>query len=140
MGTSDMSLWDRVLGAWGRRGREVSETPRGAWLELSLETEGGTARIGALSVEGDEYVFRYDPGFAAKPVAEPIFGFPDLTREYRSTRLWPFFEVRMPPVDRPDVREVLARDDIEPTDTLAVLGRLSARAVASPYRFELQRP
>lgn len=94
-------------------------------------------RIGVLRKDGDEFVFSYDPSYMITPNAAPIAAFPELHKEYRSERLWPFFAVRLPPVEREDVRDAMRRRDIEDDDVFRLLGELSKRAVASPYRFAL---
>ena len=105
-------------------------------LRVLVQTGSGMRLIGTLHKEGDEFVFRYDTAFSSAPSAKPISAFPDLHREYRSERLWPFFSIRIPRVERQDVREVMERRDIPSDDVLRLLGELSSRAVASPYRFE----
>ncbi len=93
--------------------------------------------IGTLWQEDGEFVFRYDPPFVASDGAEPISAFPDLHEEYRSRALWPFFAVRIPPADRSDVRDALARRGLRPDQTLEVLGALAGRSISNPYRLEL---
>lgn len=100
-------------------------------------TRDGKKVIGSLWKDGHEFVFRYDPKFARSADAQPISAFPDLDEEYRREELWPFFAVRLPPVDREDVRKVLERRHIAESDVLRLLGEVSARGVSSPYRFSL---
>src|ERR1700723_1632010 len=85
----------------------------------------GMQRIGTLWQEGNEFLFRYEPGYTKAAGAEPIPAFPDLHEEYRSRDLWPFFAVRIPPVERSDVREALERRGVRPDQTLKVLGTLA---------------
>ena len=69
----------------------------------------------------------------------PISAFPDKFREYRSSRLWPFFEVRVPPTDRPDVKQVVSERGIDRDDVFRLLGELGRRSISSPYEFELAK-
>lgn len=82
-------------------------------------------------------MFRYDPIFAQAQDATPISAFPDLDQEYRSEDLWPFFAVRLPPVEREDVKRALEQRHIPESDVLRLLAELSRRGVSSPYRFSL---
>lgn len=93
--------------------------------------------IGELWQEKGEFVFRYDAAFTRASDAEPISAFPDLGQEYRSPVLWPFFTVRIPPAERSDVREALARNGLRPDQTLHVLGTLAKVSISNPYRLDL---
>jgi HipA-like protein len=92
--------------------------------------------VGYLKFEGGWWTFEYDTDYRHRPDLRPIEGFDDLERVYRSRVLFPFFAVRIPDQDRPDVRRRLEEQKIrdpETSDLLRVYGR---RAVASP-NFEL---
>jgi HipA-like protein len=95
--------------------------------------------IGTLSQADGEFVFKYDPAFVASAKPEPLSAFPDLHEDYRSRDLWPFFAVRIPPADRPDVRDSLARHGLRPDQTLEVLGTIAERTISNPYRLQLAR-
>lgn len=94
-------------------------------------------KIGSLRKEGETFVFKYDDEYARSPTAVAIPAFPDLQKEYRAERLWPFFGVRLPAVEREDVQRAMRGKDIEDDDVLRLLGELSKRAVSSLYRFGL---
>jgi HipA-like protein len=93
------------------------------------------AVIGTLRLEGDTFVFEYDPGYANAPGAVPISAFPDIQKTYRSPTLWPFFAVRLPPTEREDVQAAMKKREIADDDVLRLLAELSRRGVSSPYRF-----
>lgn len=127
----------RELAPWGTerpRARDVSGV---ATVVVFVDTRGGRRTLGTLAREGKEFVFRYDPAFTRDPDAKPISAFPDMTREYRAEELWPFFAVRLPPVDREDVQEAMRRRHIPESDVLRLLAELSGRGVSSPYRFSM---
>lgn len=125
------------LSAWGAERPRAHQVSGGAEVEVFVETRAGRRTLGRLSKEGREFVFRYDPGFARSPDAKPISAFPALDREYRQEELWPFFAVRLPPVEREDVRAAMQRRHIPESDVLRLLAELSGRGVSSPYRFTL---
>ena len=105
-------------------------------LYLSLPPHGRLL-VGKLTKDGDSYEFRYSDQFAETTDIPPLPGFPDRGKAYRSQDLWPFFISRLPPSDRPDVQAVIREQGIEPENALEMLGKLSKRAVSSPYELEL---
>ena len=110
-----------------------SDSPLGRSLEIYRQTPDGRYLVGRLSREQDEFVFRYDSGYGE----EPISAFPQIDREYRSPHLWPFFAVRIPPIDREDMRkEILARS-LEEDQIIEILGSVAKVSVANPYEFKL---
>jgi HipA-like protein len=125
---------------WGLDSRLPQQAGRGAKLQVYVLKQDGTLLLGSLTKEGPEFVFRYDPKFVKAEGATPISAFPALDREYRSEQLWPFFQVRVPPLERQDVQDFIEERKIPRTDVLRLLGELSAKAVTSPYRFSLVGP
>ena len=92
--------------------------------------------VGHLQFDGSMWTFGYDDEYKRRRDLRPIEGFDELMRTYRSSVLFPFFAVRIPDVDRDDVKRKLQEDrvrDPEPTDLLRLFGR---RVVSSPA-FEL---
>jgi HipA-like protein len=127
----------RELRAWGTEPPKARATTGSATVQIYVMTRDGKKVIGTLWKDGNEFVFRYDPKFVRSEGAKPISAFPDLDEEYRREDLWPFFAVRLPPVDREDVRRVLKERHIPESDVLRLLGEVSGRGVSSPYRFAL---
>ena len=107
----------------------------GAAIRVLGPSGRGDRIVGTPYKAGDEFVFEYDASFVATPGATPISAFPDIHRTYRSERLWPFFSIRIPRIEREEVREAMERRDIPSDDVFRLLGELSSKAVASPYRF-----
>jgi HipA-like protein len=89
--------------------------------------------IGELSNDAGEYVFRYDANYAARADYPALAAFPDKQREYRSRELWPFFDVRLPPLNRADVQHVIRERNIDAGDTLRLLAELGRRTITTPY-------
>lgn len=123
------------LSAWGGPRPRAGDATGVARVVVYLDTRQGRRTLGTLSRDGREFVFRYDREFARDPDAKPISAFPELDREYRQEELWPFFAVRLPPIERDDVRKAMERRHIPASDVLRLLAELSARGVSSPYRF-----
>lgn len=110
-----------------------SKTPKGLTVEVYRKTPAETILVGRLSCEDDDYVFRYDTGYAG----EPISAFPMLDQEYRSPLLWPFFAIRIPPLDRQDMREEIASRSLREDQILEILGTVATVSVANPYELRL---
>lgn len=102
-------------------------------LEVHQKTLDEMVLVGRLSCEGEEYVFRYDTHYAGKAIS----AFPKLDQEYRSTILWPFFAIRIPPFDREDMREEIANRALAEDQILEILGSVARVSVANPYEFRL---
>lgn len=120
---------------WARR-----RTPAGRKARFVLRytpSQATHVTVGVLEFDGQMWTFRYDDEYKAhRDELRPIEGLDDMDRVYRSTRLFPFFAVRIPDVHRPDViRQLEAHNltDPEPTDLLRLFGR---QVVSSPA-FEL---
>ena len=96
----------------------------------------GRLLVGSLRRDRDEFVFEYAPEFVQSDLPT-LPDFPSTTRAYRSSELWPFFLVRLPPADRADVQREISDQGIEPANTFALLGRLGRRTISSPYELEL---
>ena len=95
--------------------------------------------VGTLECEDDEFIFSYSGAFKQRHEVPPIGAFPDRNRVYRSHELWAFFQVRIPPFDRPDVKRVLEMRHLDRENVMAVLPELGGRAVTSPYDLERHR-
>ncbi|MEO8360166.1 MAG: HipA N-terminal domain-containing protein [Vicinamibacteria bacterium] len=104
-----------------------------ASVSNSLPVDGGVSvLVGTLGrVEGG-FVFAYAKEFldSGLPLL-PDFPRPDGV--HRSRTLWPFFAVRLPPVDRQDVQVELERRSIDKGDTIHLLGSLGRKVISSPY-------
>jgi HipA-like protein len=133
-----MGLREKLLGFlhdWGispAPAHETSSSRSGVDVVLQLTAEEPLL-VGTLVTEGGEYVFRYSEAFKRRLEIPEITAFPDRNDVYRSAELWPFFQVRIPPVDRPDVRQILEAKKLDRTDLMSLLPALGGRAVTSPY-------
>jgi HipA-like protein len=127
-----------LLESWGLPLRTARTSEKGDVLHLLLPRDGREVLVGTLTVEGQDYVFRYTIEYREVQGARPLGAFPDLDgQEYRSNTLWPFFAARLPPLGRSDVQQVLEKAGVDARDTLRVLATLSPRAATNPYIFRL---
>lgn len=95
--------------------------------------------VAELTKQRDRYVFRYSAAFQRLGLA-PFPGFPDVTpsKEYFSTELPRFFAERIPDVRRPEIRELIRRQQIPQHDDLALLSALGRLSVTDPFELVLQ--
>ena len=102
-------------------------------LEIYRQTTDESSLVGRLWCEDGEFVFRYDSGYRGKPIS----AFPDIEHEYRSVRLWPFFAVRIPPLDREDMRREIKNRSLRDDRVIEILGSVARVSVTNPYEFKL---
>lgn len=95
--------------------------------------------VGELNCKNGIWTFKYTKQFIYQADKYyPIVGFPDLHKEYKSESLWPFFLVRIPGLGQPAVKEVISKENIDPTNEAQLLDRFGKNTLANP--FTLIRP
>jgi HipA-like protein len=93
--------------------------------------------VGRLDYNGEMWTFAYDDEYKRRSDSlRPVEGFDDVEKVYRSSILFPFFAVRIPDADRPDVRKRLSEEHIINPDASDLLRLFGRRVVSSPA-FEL---
>ncbi|MDE2825104.1 MAG: hypothetical protein OXI89_02465 [Gemmatimonadota bacterium] len=129
------SFWDLLKpNSWGTALIQASEgTSPERTLGIYLHTPDELCLVGKLFREQGEFVFRY----ADEYDMEPISAFPDTDKVYRSKRLWPFFAVRIPPMDREDMQKQISSGSLEKDQVLEILGSVAKVSVTNPYEFKL---
>jgi len=134
------SLLEGVMTSLGLAPLKVREGVAGDHVRV-YRRDSATERllVGRLSMEKGAFVFRYERGYHG----DPILDFPNVGQEYRSESLWPFFRLRVPPLDREDLRGIVARKRREyetrgrELDALMVLGEFAKLSITNPYELEL---
>ena len=111
----------------------TSETPMEQTLEIYRQSADERFLVGRLSCEQGEFVFRYDPNYRGKPIS----AFPNTEQEYRSRHLWPFFAIRIPPLDREDMRREIRNQSLREDQIIEILGSVAKVSVTNPYEFKL---
>ncbi len=109
------------------------DVPQKQALEVFRKVDDDPVLIGRLTCDEDVYVFEYDPSYSFTPISS----FPDRNRVYRSKQLWPFFAIRIPPLDREDVREEITNRDLGEDQVLEILASVAKVSVSNPYEFKL---
>jgi HipA-like protein len=135
-----MRKWlSEALQAWGMTMRNARAEKSTRALRLFVPVGGDRVLVGTLWREGGEYLFSYSDEFKRSELP-PVFEFPEKDRVYRSPTLWPFFEVRMPPTERPDVEALVRERRLDTRDEFRMLAELGKRTITNPYEFELYEP
>ncbi|MGH9511902.1 MAG: HipA N-terminal domain-containing protein [Terriglobales bacterium] len=95
--------------------------------------------VAELEKQKERYVFRYFEAFRRLGLA-PFPGLADVSpsTEHRSAELPRFFAERIPDVRRPEVRELIRREQIPEHDELALLAALGRMSVTDPFELVLQ--
>ena len=128
-----------VLQSWGLAPAPAPHDNLQRKIDVLLSLpDGKRLVVGTLSYANDEYVFHYSEAFKNQSDIPPIPTFADPREEYRSPVLWPFFDVRLPPVHRLDVQRFIAKHQIDPQDRVGMLAELGRRSLTSPYDLELR--
>lgn len=133
MSEAYQSRLSKLLKAFGLVRSEDRGGSAGRIVVFIPREDGSEEVIGELRREGGTYIFTYDDAYVRNPRSTPIRAFPDMRKEYRHTELWPFFEVRIPALDRPEVKQLLIAHQIDPGDKMAVLRVLGRRTITNPY-------
>ena len=94
--------------------------------------------IGHLELENDVWQFSYSEAFQQQTRYAVMSGFPHLDRVYRSRVLWPFFQIRIPGLGQPAIREILERENIDRHNEFELLKRFGERTIANPFTLLLQ--
>ena len=126
-----------LIGKTREWGTNLFQVPseRSAYTKLEVYRIASDERIlvGRLTSEAGVYIFRYDENYNGSPVP----AFPDRGREYRSELLWPFFAIRIPPLEREDVRQEMERKKLDEEDVFGILGTLGRISISNPYELRL---
>lgn len=95
--------------------------------------------VGVLDLDRGTYRFAYLRSVVHVPSFVPFVGFPDLSRVYTSTRLFPFFAQRVMDRRRPDFPEYAAALGLtEDATELDLLARSSGNRIGDSVRLSLE--
>ena len=138
--TRPRERWTDLIAQWWtphtRSGRPT-ERDGGVRLRLVLQRGDERLHVGTLRVKDEQYVFTYSDAYRRTGLPA-LPEFPSFDKPHEFDRLPTFFEVRVPPVTRPDIASLLAAEGIKPTDVLRILGKLGSTSPTSPFEFELR--
>lgn len=129
-------ILDELFEEWGMPFTSPPKSPPQGSVTVVLRLKNKIQlTVGTLSFENKSFVFRYSNEFKESGLP-PLPGFPDVNKsEYKSPILWPFFQVRIPPLSREDVARVMEKYRLSEKDIFEKLRILGNRTIASPYEF-----
>ncbi|MEI8376767.1 MAG: HipA N-terminal domain-containing protein [Planctomycetota bacterium] len=126
------SLWGRMRRYWATSeayGTVNVEPGRKAIFHILY----GRIEVGTLELLDGIWKFRYSDEFRKGNHLRAITEFPDPTREYASSELWPFFAMRIPSLKQAEIRAIVEREHIDEHDEATLLRRFGRRTVANPF-------
>lgn len=90
--------------------------------------------VGVLNFDNDFWTFKYSAQFKQlSGKYRHIVGFPDLEKTYQSEILWPFFQIRIPGLKQPEIKEILRKEKIDQNNEAALLKRFGKKSISNPY-------
>ncbi len=111
-----------------------SQQGKASSIVLALKFEQTV--IGRLWFADGNFCFKYADGFKGSSLKR-IPDFPDLDKSYKSPVLFPFFEVRIPNLEREDLADIVKKFGLNTSDELEILSKLGQRTTSDPYVLEI---
>ncbi|MBS1560740.1 MAG: hypothetical protein JSS89_03980 [Bacteroidetes bacterium] len=93
----------------------------------------GKLEVARVGFDGKTWTFEYTDAFRAQSTITPLPDFPDVHHKYSSEDAWAFLLSRLPSPSRSDIRQILQKENISPTDIVALLRRFGEKSVSSPF-------
>jgi HipA-like protein len=125
-----------------QRVKNIFQTEEQIVLETPIETVARfilmyqNLHIGTLEFDKGVWIFSYSDTFREQKTekkVKPIVNFPDTTRTYKSSELWPFFTTRIPGLTQPQVQEIVKREHIDIHNTVELLQRFGRETITNPF-------
>jgi HipA-like protein len=116
---------------WGTDDQQELETPSNVHIRFLLSYDD--IFIGTLELEKGVWSFSYSPSFPSQNIIPPLVDFSDVTRKYETRTLWPFFVSRIPGLNQPKVKEILAKENISSKNYVELLTRFGKDTITNPY-------
>lgn len=121
-----MSIIEKIKVFWHDSDETNLQAVKGSKGRFDLYL--GSLLVGVLTYEDGEWRFAYSDEYKAQDKYEPLVNFPNLTQEYKSDQLWPFFASRLPGVSE------LKENERETTDILTLLKKYGRHVITNPYK------
>lgn len=92
--------------------------------------------IGYLSIEQEQWTFKYSNEFKEQSKYARLTGFSDLDKIYKADVLWPFFKIRIPGLKQPMIRDILKEENLDEANEAVLLKRFGKKTMSNPYILE----
>ena len=119
---------------WRSEGQENINTPQNQNAEFILLYHN--LLIGKLSLEKGIWKFIYSEEFRNQDEIKPLINFPDVTQQYQSNELWPFFSYRIPGLNQPQIREIIKNEHINKNNEIDLLKKFGRFSISNPFELE----
>lgn len=112
-------------------GHEDLKTPKGIRAEFALKYK--TLTVGYLELHNGTWKFSYSREFEKQDELRPLVQFPDKNKTYENEELWPFFTVRIPGLNQPEIQHIIESENIDRTNEVELLKRFGEKTISNPY-------
>lgn len=112
-------------------GHEDLETPSGIKAEFELKYKSLT--VGYLELNDGVWKFSYSSEFKDQDELRPIVQFPDTYKVYKNEELWPFFTIRIPGLNQPEIENIIESENIDRSNEVELLKRFGEKTISNPY-------
>ncbi len=120
-----------LMGLLRSKATETMQTPTNQNMVFHLTLK--SLEIGRLCLHDGTWTYAYSDEFKQQSRIKPLVDFPTSEKIYEADELWPFFESRIPSLNQPYVRDVIARKKIDASNTAAMLTEFGHRTIANPF-------
>ncbi len=112
-------------------GHEDLTTPKDIHAEFELKYK--TLTIGYLVLDNGVWEFSYSEEFKNQDELRPIVQFPNKGKKYANEELWPFFTVRIPGLNQPEIQHIIESENIDRSNEVELLKRFGKKTISNPY-------
>lgn len=112
-------------------GHEDLETPSD--IKAGFELKYKSLTVGYLELNDGVWKFSYSDEFKEQDELRPIVQFPETNKVYENEELWPFFTIRIPGLNQPEIENILESENIDRTNEVELLKRFGQKTISNPY-------
>ena len=126
---ASLTSWLKQL--WKAEGQESLITPIDIHQEFALLYR--EHHIGTLTLHNGIWSFAYSEYFKNKKPIQPLSDFSDVNKVYQSQDLHPFFLQRIPSLEQPKIKRIVAEEKIDILNEVDLLKRFGRQTIANPF-------
>lgn len=126
-----MKLLEKFLNFWQQDEMPELQTPPQEKSRFLLVYK--QLSIGALEINEGVWKFNYSEEFRNQQVIIPLMDFPNTSKVYESTNLWPFFSSRIPSTNSPAVGEIVKKKKLDAANPVDMLSEFGRRTITNPF-------
>jgi HipA-like protein len=133
-----MNFFKRLMAHLAPEGHDEIEEPKQDQKTAVFALTFDKIFIGTLVFQDGQWVFSYEDSFKTETRIRPLTDFPDVHKVYKMTNLHPFFTLRIPSLQQPKVKQVIAQKQIDKTDLVALLHEFGRKTITNPFTLSMQ--